>query len=385
VNHRGKKMGDKDLENIISSIGQEELAVAQKQAQIDRLKQLMVKQKNEMTDQQKIIDDLNNRMHNMYDLPADVEELKRMVGEMRAEINDKDSQLQMAYGTVAEHEAELRNLRLQMDPLAKNLETYITQVGELKAKMAEHEGLLMLKDKDIHELKTNLNNKQANFDNMEVEFAKKVQERLKEFMETEDNYQKKLAEIQEELREKSMTSDEARIKIKAELQEDVLKTQTEYMEKVRILESQLLDKDIEFKEANQKMENAINQVQDIKQKLDTQVEKYNKLQKDYSEIKDEMDKRDEFYADLKEFKEKNFGVAENLTRLMTLFEHEPMFKTFLLVKDVGEMNIEYLKNSLGLPSVTTKKYVDLFIEADLFIMTESGKVALKYPIKGKKK
>jgi hypothetical protein len=204
-------------------------------------------------------------------------------------------------------------------------------------------------------------------------------------METEDNYQKKLAEIQEELREKSMTSDEARIKIKAELQEDVLKTQTEYMEKVRILESQLLDKDIEFKEANQKMENAINQVQDIKQKLDTQVEKYNKLQKDYSEIKDEMDKRDEFYADLKEFKEKNFGVAENLTRLMTLFEHEPMFKTFLLVKDVGEMNIEYLKNSLGLPSVTTKKYVDLFIEADLFIMTESGKVALKYPIKGKKK
>lgn len=378
-------MGDKDLENIISSIGQEELAVAQKQAQIDRLKQLMVKQKNEMTDQQKIIDDLNNRMHNMYDLPADVEELKRMVGEMRAEINDKDSQLQMAYGTVAEHEAELRNLRLQMDPLAKNLETYITQVGELKAKMAEHEGLLMLKDKDIHELKTNLNNKQANFDNMEVEFAKKVQERLKEFMETEDNYQKKLAEIQEELREKSMTSDEARIKIKAELQEDVLKTQTEYMEKVRILESQLLDKDIEFKEANQKMENAINQVQDIKQKLDTQVEKYNKLQKDYSEIKDEMDKRDEFYADLKEFKEKNFGVAENLTRLMTLFEHEPMFKTFLLVKDVGEMNIEYLKNSLGLPSVTTKKYVDLFIEADLFIMTESGKVALKYPIKGKKK
>ena len=361
------------------------MAVAQKQAQIDRLKQLIVKQKTEMTEQEKLIKDLNNRMHHMYDLPADVEELKRMVGEMRAEINDKDSQLQMAYGTVAEHEAELRNLRLQMDPLAKNLETYITQVGELKAKMAEHEGLSMLKDKDIHELKTNLNNKQANFDNMEIEFAKKVQERLKGFMETEDNYQKKIADMQEELREKSMTSDEARVKIKAELQDGVLKNQTEFLDKIRILESQLLDKDIEFKEANQKMENAINQVQDIKQKLDTQVEKYNKLQKDYSEIKDEMDKRDEFYADLKEFKEKNFGVAENLTRLMTLFEHEPMFKTFLLVKNVGEMNIEYLKNSLGLPSVTTKKYVDLFIKADLFIMTESGKVALKYPIKGKKK
>ena len=272
-----------------------------------------------------------------------------------------------------------------MDPLAKNLETYITQVGELKAKMAEHEGLSMLKDKDIHELKTNLNNKQANFDNMEIEFAKKVQERLKGFMETEDNYQKKIADMQEELREKSMTSDEARVKIKAELQDGVLKNQTEFLDKIRILESQLLDKDIEYKEAKQKEENSQKQIEDIKQKLDSHVEKFNKLQKDYSEIKDEMDKRDEFYADLKEFKEANFGVAENLTRLMTLFEQEPMFKTFLLVKDVGEMNVEYLKNSLGLPSVTTKKYVDLFIKADLFMMTESGKVALKYPIKSKKK
>jgi len=59
-------MGDKDLENIISSIGQEELAVAQKQAQIDRLKQLIVKQRIEMTEQQKIIKDLNDRMHHMY-------------------------------------------------------------------------------------------------------------------------------------------------------------------------------------------------------------------------------------------------------------------------------------------------------------------------------
>ena len=377
-------MGDNNLENIIGAIGAEELAVAQKQAQIDRLKQLIIKQKNEMTEQEKIIKELNDRMHHMYDLPADVEELKRMVGEMRAEINDKDSQLQMSYGTVAEHEAELRNLRLQMDPLAKNLETYITQVGELKAKMAEQEGLLMLKDKDIHELKTNLNNKQENFDKMEVEFAKKVQERLKEFMETEDNYQKKLADIQEELREKSLSTDEARVKIKAELQDDTLKNQTEFMDKIRILESQVLDKDIEAKEAKQKVENSTKQLQDIKQKLDSHVEKFNKLQKDYSDIKEELDNRDEFYTEIKKFKEDNFDIANNFTRLMTLFEHDPMFKAFLLVNDVGEMNVDDLKNSLGVPSITTKKYVEQFIKADLFIMTESGKVSLKYPIKGKK-
>ncbi len=377
-------MGDRDLENIISNIGNEEMAVAQKQAQIDRLKQLIIKQKNEMAELQKIIDDLNSRIHNMYDLPADVEELKRMVGEMRAEINDKNSQLQMAYGTVTEHEAELKNLRFQMDPLSRNLETYITQVGELKAKIAEHEGRMMLKEKDIHELKTDLNNKKANFDNMEIEFAKKVQERLKEFMVTEDNYQKKITEMQEELTEKSMTSDEARVKIKAELQEGVLKNQTEFLDKIRNLESQVLDKDIESKESKQQLENALNQVQDIKQKLDAHMEKYNQLQKDYSEIKDKFEKSDEFYADLKKFKEDNFDISKNFTRLMTLFEREPMFKAFLLVYDVGEMNVEELKNSLGVPSVTTQKYVNQFIKADLFMMTESGKVTLKYPIKGKK-
>ena len=138
----------------------------------------------------------------------------------------------------------------------------------------------MLKDKDIHELKTNLNNKQANFDNMEIEFAKKVQERLKEFMVTEHNYHKKITDMQEELREKSMTSDEARVKIKAELQDGVLKNQTEFLDKIRILESQLLDKDIESKEAKQTVENSLKQLEDIKQKLNTQVEKYNKLQKE---------------------------------------------------------------------------------------------------------
>jgi len=219
---------------------------------------------------------------------------------------------------------------------------------------------------------------------MEIEFAKKVQERLKEFMETEDNYQKKLTDLQEELREKSMTSDEARVKIKAELQDDVLKNQTEFLDKIRNLESQVLDKDIESKEAKQNLENSLKQLQDIKQKLDSQVEKFNKLQKDSSELKNDLDNRDEFYAEIKKFKEDNFDIAKNFTRLMTLFEHDPMFKAFLLVNDVGEMNVEDLKNSLGVPSITTKKYVDQFIKADLFILTDNGKVTLKYPIKGKK-
>ena len=101
------------------------MAVAQKQAQIERLKQLVLKQKNEMQEMQRLIDELNGRIESMFDLPADVEELKKMIGDMRADINRKDNQLENAYAIAGQHEAELRNYKLQMDPLNNSLQTYI--------------------------------------------------------------------------------------------------------------------------------------------------------------------------------------------------------------------------------------------------------------------
>ena len=70
----------------------------------------------------------------------------------------------------------------------------------------------------------------------------------------------------------------------------------------------------------------------------------------------------------------------NINGLVLLFEQEPLFRTFNIVGQVGEVNINDLKNALGVPSVTTNKYVQQFIEADLFEMNENGKVSLKYPM-----
>ncbi|MHA1584277.1 MAG: hypothetical protein ACTSWL_03420, partial [Promethearchaeota archaeon] len=196
-------MGDKDLENIISSIGNEEMEFAQTQAQIDRLKQLVVKQKNEMAEQQKIINNLNGQISNMYDLPADVEELKRLIGEMRAQINEKDHQLEMAYGNIAQYEAQLKITQTQISPLNQQMETYITQVGELRTKLVEIQGLSKTKDQKIRELEVQLESKQSNFENMEEEFAKRVQNRLKDFMLTEDSYKERIAKMEAELQQKS--------------------------------------------------------------------------------------------------------------------------------------------------------------------------------------
>jgi hypothetical protein len=45
---------------------------------------------------------------------------------------------------------------------------------------------------------------------------------------------------------------------------------------------------------------------------------------------------------------------------------------------VGEISIEDLKAALGVPSVTTNKYVQQFISVDIFQINENGKISLKH-------
>ncbi|MHA1602722.1 MAG: hypothetical protein ACTSVU_07240 [Promethearchaeota archaeon] len=438
-------MGDKDLENIISSIGNEEMEFAQTQAQIDRLKQLVVKQKNEMAEQQKIINNLNGQISNMYDLPADVEELKRLIGEMRAQINEKDHQLEMAYGNIAQYEAQLKITQTQISPLNQQMETYITQVGELRTKLVEIQGLSKTKDQKIRELEVQLESKQSNFENMEEEFAKRVQNRLKDFMLTEDSYKERIAKMEAELQQKSELNrnsmegtykqisvlkselaekdakitvihqeiqdkdaqlqhekalvtemkksladlksknqeqaiilEDSQTKIEAKLREELFKEKTVLSKKIHELESQMLEKKLSAQEAINKVELAEKKALQLQELYDTINERYIQSQAKSKQLIEDLEKLKASSHDLLEFKEKNENLVKNLQGLLILFEEEPLFKSFLLVRDVGEIKFEMLKNALGVPSITAKKYVDKFVKADVFEILPDEKITLKY-------
>ncbi|MHA1519157.1 MAG: hypothetical protein ACTSRK_03145 [Promethearchaeota archaeon] len=450
-------MGDRDLENIISSIGQEEMQVAQKQAQIERLKQLILKQKNEMGEQQKLVDELQGRINNMYDLPADVEALKRMVGEMRAELNQKDAQMEIAYGTVAQQEGQLKNQQMQMDSFNQNLNIYITQVGELKTKLIEQKGVMAAKDREIHELQIAKNRNQDSVQNMEEEFAKRVQGRLRQFMDTEDDYKARIEKMEEDFEERmkdirsqsTSTKDDyvARIakmeldyrdKLKQsqdeirelqskvhqlemdnskftseiaeiddikenydktiaglreetqegkkrneervlQLKDEHFKEKSENIAKIDSLESELMEFKLKIQESDKTTTLAENRLKELQSKQEDLVERYENLVK----VKDDLEaKYKEFRdgnQDLIDFKEENVDKVENFDGLLKLFEEETLFKTFLLVRDVGEMSLELLKGALGVPTVTTKKYVDQFVKVGLFEHLENGKVKLNHP------
>ncbi|MHA1610705.1 MAG: hypothetical protein ACTSYU_01520 [Promethearchaeota archaeon] len=450
-------MGDRDLENIISSIGQEEMQVAQKQAQIERLKQLILKQKNEMGEQQKLVDELQGRINNMYDLPADVEALKRMVGEMRAELNQKDAQMEIAYGTVAQQEGQLKNQQMQMDSFNQNLNIYITQIGELKTKLIEQKSVMAAKDREIHELQIAKNRNQDSVQNMEEEFAKRVQGRLRQFMDTEDDYKARIKKMEEDFEERmkdirsqststkddyvariakmeldyrdklkqsqdeirelqskvhqlemdnsKFTSEIAEIddikenydKIIASLREETqegkkrneervlqlkdehFKEKSENIAKIDSLESEIMEFKLKIQESDKTTTLAEKRLKELQSKQEDLVERYENLVK----VKDDLEaKYKEFRdgnQDLIDFKEENVDKVENFDGLLKLFEEEPLFKTFLLVRDVGEMSLELLKGALGVPTVTTKKYVDQFVKVGLFEHLENGKVKLNHP------
>jgi chromosome segregation ATPase len=442
------ELGDRDLENLISSIGQEEMAVAQKQAQIERLKQLVLKQKNEMQEMQRLIDELNGRIESMFDLPADVEELKKMIGDMRAEINRKDNQLENAYAIAGQHEAELRNYKLQMDPLNNSLQTYIQQSGELRAKLAEIEGKTQFKDGKIQELQTLLATKQDSIESMELEFADRVQNRLKDFMKTEDDYrtrmdemekayqlrthqveasvkdsfdqigilktdiaerdakiahfsselqdaqatlkqrqtfifeiQKNFADVKNQLQEKEHALQNSKIHVEAELREEMFAQKSELIKVKSQLETKLLEKEMALKESLNKSEVAESKAQDISALFQDVSAKYAAVKKQLAQIQEETNTKGSVYIALKDFKDRNEGVAKNMEGLVQLFEEEPLFRCYLLVRDIGTMSVDELKKAVGVPSITIQKYVKKFIAVDLFEEDATGKITLKHKMK----
>jgi len=66
--------------------------------------------------------------------------------------------------------------------------------------------------------------------------------------------------------------------------------------------------------------------------------------------------------------------------LVQLFEEEPLFRCYLLVRDIGTMTIDELRKAVGVPSVTIQKYVKKFVAVDLFEEDATGKITLKHKI-----
>ena len=106
----------KDLKDAIDGIESSEKETAVLQSKIDRLQQLLEKQKRVINNQENIIEEQKVKITRMYDIPEDVLELKELIGTQRALLTEKEIECDHAKGEVLAIEKELEFMKRQNVP-----------------------------------------------------------------------------------------------------------------------------------------------------------------------------------------------------------------------------------------------------------------------------
>ena len=345
-------MGDKDLEKVLANISANEKEAAVKKNQMDRLREHIQKQSKIIEELQAVIADQKEKIDRMFDVPADVEELKRMISKHRTDLKEKDHNLEMAYGRIAELEQDLIGSQKTQEIIDKKFEDSFSQMGDLRAELTTKRSELKLKDNEIQAL----NIRVTELEKVIAE-EKKVEGRL-----------------QDEVRQKDLLLIEEKGKLEAELKQQIFAERDEAFNKIKDLETQLLEKDLSYKEELTDARRKSHAYDEVKEKYEDLIRKFDKLSS-------ELDESTKNYEDLmfnqssvEEFKKKSEPILKNFDKLRKFMEREPIFKIFFIVLDIrGGMTIENLAKAVGIPLVTCKKHVDEYVKSKIMVVDEATK------------
>jgi len=142
------------------------------------------------------------------------------------------------------------------------------------------------------------------------------------------------------------------------------------------LKADLITKDEKMKTYEAK----IKELKTFSDKL--QIDFHNEIEELHKQNKEKESKINRLLTDSEElrlFKQENFDKIDQYKKLTKLMEEEPLFKAFLIIKDVGGrgLSVEDLKNSLGSPIVLVKRFVQNLQDHELIEANEQGKLILK--------
>jgi DNA repair exonuclease SbcCD ATPase subunit len=338
----------KDLKNVIDNIESSEKESAILLSKMDRLKEMIEKQKRVMADYEAIIEEQKTKIARMYDIPEDVLELKELVGTQRAMLNQRENDIELAKGEVLAIQKELEFMTKQNIPTQRKLEEGFELMGNLKTEIAEKKSELLLKEESNKSLQIKVREIQA--------FADKLQDEQVKLLSDMDQKWKKEIE---------------------QLRLDHIEEKKDLVGKITDLDTFLLDsklisteatseaKDLKsrFAEIRERQENMINKLEDA-------LDKKREADERVRELNNEMEV-------LRTFKEENYKKITYYDKLTELMEHEAQFKAFLIVEQVGSMSLDVLRQALGSPIVMVKKLVKNLQDIDLFEINDAGKISVK--------
>ena len=331
----------KDLKNVIDNIESSEKESAILLSKMDRLKEMIDKQKRVLTEHEKIIEEQKIKITRMYDIPEDVLELKELVGTQRAMLNQRENEMELTKGEILAIQKELEFMKKQNIPTQRKLEEGFELIGNLKSELLlkeETNKSLQIKVREIQAFADKLQDEQVKLlSDMDQKWKKELEKLRLEHIEAKKDLVGKISDLDTFLLDSKLTSTEAT--------------------------SEAKDLKSRFQEIRDSQENMINKLEEALDKKREADEKVRALSKEMEE--------------LRIFKQNNVKKITYYDKLTDLMEHEAQFKAFLIVEQVGSMALDDLRNALGSPIVLVKKIVQNLQKVDLFEINDAGKISVK--------
>jgi len=338
----------KDLLNAIDNIESSEKETAVLQSKIDRLLELLEKQKRVIQNHEKIIEEQKVKITRLYDIPEDVLELKELVGTQRATLNQRELDLELAQGDVIAIQKEMDFMKKQSIPTHRKLDESFESIGNLKTEIAERNSELLLKDETIKSLENKVREIQA--------FADKLQdEQIKLLSDMDQKWKRELEQ----------------------LRLDHLEERKELASKIADLDTFLLDSKLTSTEATSEAKDLKSRFAEIRTRQENLLNKLEDALDKKREADEAVVKLNYEIEDLREFKKNNSKKINYYNKLTGLMEHDAQFKAFLILEQVGSMGMEDLRNAISSPIVLVKKIVQNLQDVDLVEINDAGKIVVK--------
>lgn len=327
----------KDLRDVLDNIESSEKKTATLQSKVDKLTALVERQKKIISEQEVIIEAQKGKISKMSDVPEDILELKELIGAQRQQLNEKELELEYAKGEIAQSQKELELVKKQIIPTQKKLEESYETIGNLRAEMAEKSSELLLKN----------------------EAMKTLENKIQELEAFTDKFK------------------EEQVKIISQMEEKYRKENQELKNQVNKLDQILLDSKLISTEKDSEAKDAVTRFEQMRNKHEELINKVGELSDKNRDANAEIERLSNKIKEIQDFQKENVDKINYFDKLKPLMEKEVLFKTFLIVEEVGAISIEDLRAAIGSPIVLVKRNVQELENSGLLETNEQGKIVVR--------